>query len=221
MQIIRRNFTLKVLALVLAVTGWAYFRFANNPALAAHFDQQLSVPIEAVNVPLGEVAHFDQKEALVTVDAKAGESPVKPDQIKVVIDLAGYTAGATNAGVRVIAPDVTVQSLSPASIPVTIEDIVQREVPIAIHYLDQRPSVVVGKIVTDPSNVTLRGGSNEIAQVTGVRIDVPIPQQTGPTDAMMRASAIDADGREVSGVEVSPNLVRVQALFVQGTGGKN
>ncbi len=45
-QIIRKNFGLKVLALTLAIVGWAYFRYATNPIVAAaRFDQQISVPI--------------------------------------------------------------------------------------------------------------------------------------------------------------------------------
>jgi hypothetical protein len=34
MQIIRKNFLLKLLALTLAIVGWAYIRFAGNPAIA-------------------------------------------------------------------------------------------------------------------------------------------------------------------------------------------
>jgi len=37
MEIIRKNFGLKLLALILAIIGWAYFRLAANPAFIAHF----------------------------------------------------------------------------------------------------------------------------------------------------------------------------------------
>ncbi len=66
-QIIRKNFGLKVLSLALAIVGWAYFRFASNPVIAAHFDQQISVPIVAANLPVGYIAHFTEKDAVVTV----------------------------------------------------------------------------------------------------------------------------------------------------------
>jgi hypothetical protein len=36
-EIIRKNFGLKLLAVILAIIGWAYFRFAANPAFIAHF----------------------------------------------------------------------------------------------------------------------------------------------------------------------------------------
>ena len=68
MQFIEKNFSLKLLALGLAIVGWAYFRFANGPnALSAPPDQQLSIPIAAVNLPLGYVAHFADHQAVVTI----------------------------------------------------------------------------------------------------------------------------------------------------------
>jgi hypothetical protein len=39
LEAIRKNFGLKVLALVIAVIAWAYVRFAGNPVLTGHFDQ--------------------------------------------------------------------------------------------------------------------------------------------------------------------------------------
>jgi hypothetical protein len=36
MQIIRKNFGLKLLSFTIAIVGWAYIRFAGNPAIAAH-----------------------------------------------------------------------------------------------------------------------------------------------------------------------------------------
>jgi hypothetical protein len=36
MQIIRKNFGLKLLSLAIAIAGWAYIRFAGSPAIAAH-----------------------------------------------------------------------------------------------------------------------------------------------------------------------------------------
>ncbi|HEY5339470.1 MAG TPA: hypothetical protein VIK27_00460, partial [Candidatus Aquilonibacter sp.] len=72
MQIIRKNFGLKLLSLVLAIVGWAYFRYAGNPVIAARFDQQLSVPIVVANLPVGYIAHYNDKEAIVTVAAHRG-----------------------------------------------------------------------------------------------------------------------------------------------------
>lgn len=43
MQIIRKNFGLKVFAVTLAVIGWAYVKFA-GPIVAAHFKGLIAPP---------------------------------------------------------------------------------------------------------------------------------------------------------------------------------
>ena len=88
MQIIRKNFGLKLLALALAIVGWAYFRFATNPIVAAaRFNQQISLPIAAVDLAPGLVAHYTERQAVVTVETKPGEPAVRPDEIKAVLGL--------------------------------------------------------------------------------------------------------------------------------------
>lgn len=221
MQIIRKNFGLKVLALALAVVGWAYFRYAANPVLAARFDQQFSVPIVTANLPVGYVARFPDKEAVVTVTSRRGEPAVKPDEIKAVLDLYEKSAGVYNVPVQLVAPNVVVQSLSPASVSLTIEKIDQRSFPLAFHYMaSQQSSVVVENANLMPSQVLVQGPQDALSQVSAIRVDVAMPQLPQSIDEMVRPVPVDANGAEVNELEVSPDLVRVRVDFVQGTGTK-
>jgi YbbR domain-containing protein len=120
-QIIRKNFGLKVISLALAIVGWAYFRYSSNPVLAARFDQQFSIPIATANLPDGYAAHFAEREALITVVNHRGEPSVNPADIKAQLDLYGKGPGTYAVPVELLAPNVVVQSLSPASVSVTIE----------------------------------------------------------------------------------------------------
>ncbi|MDE2482398.1 MAG: hypothetical protein KGN02_09440 [bacterium] len=221
MQIIRKNFGLKVLSLVLAITGWAYFRFASNPVIAARFDQQLSVPIVAANLPVGYVAHFTDKEAVVTIASKRNQPPIKPDELKAVLDLSNKTAGVYNVPVQLVAPEIAVQSLSPASVSLTIEHIDARAFPLALHYAgQQQKQIVVASATLNPTGVTVHGPTSLLSQVAAVRVDVPIPTAPTAYDSMVRPVPVDSLGQEIVGLEVAPDLVRVQAQFVQGTGAK-
>lgn len=121
MQIIRKNFGLKVISLALAIIGWAYFRYASNPVLAARFDQQFSIPIATSDVLDGYAAHFAQREAVITVASHRGDPSVNPADIKAQLDLSGKGPGTYTVPVELIAPNIVVQSLSPASVSVTIE----------------------------------------------------------------------------------------------------
>jgi len=218
-QIIRKNFGLKVLSLVLAITGWAYFRFASNPVFAARFDQQVSVPITTANLPVGYIAHFGEKEAVVTVATQRGEPPVKPDEIRAVLDLAFKAPGVYNIPVQLVAPNVVVKSLTPASVSLTIERIEQRGYPLAIHYVGQPQSgIVVSDAAMTPNVVAVRGPSTQLADVAAVRLDVPFTTSPSLYDAMVRAVPVDSLGQEITGLTVAPDLVRVQVRFVKAAG---
>ncbi|MEO9171089.1 MAG: hypothetical protein ABI282_08600 [Candidatus Baltobacteraceae bacterium] len=220
MQRLRKNFGLKVLALSLAIVGWAYFRFASNPVIAARFDQQISVPIVAVNMPVGYIVHFTDKEAVVTVATKRGAPPIKPDEIKAVLDLSSKDAGVYNVPVQLVAPNIAVQSLSPASVSLTVERIERREYPLAIHYTGNEAAIVVRVARQTPANVAIDGPSGLLSQVASVRVDVPIPSSPRPYDAMVRPVPVDSFGAEIGGLEVAPDLVRVQIDFATGAGAK-
>jgi YbbR domain-containing protein len=219
--IIRKNFGLKVLSLVLAITGWAYFRFASNPVVAAHFNQQISVPVVAANLPVGYIAHFTDKEAVVTVDAKRGEAPVKPEEIKAVLDLSNKAPGVYNVPIALVAPHIVVQSLTPASVSLTIEKIDERSYPLAFHYVgNSQNAIVVGDSHLTPASVLVHGPTGLLSQVASIHVDVPLPPSPQTYDAMVRPVPVNSLGQEIGGLEVAPDLVRVQIQFVAGTGAK-
>lgn len=213
MELIRNNFGLKLLAVGLAIVGWAYFRFATSPLAGGQVEQQLSVPIVAVNLPTGYLAHFTEREAVVTVATKRGEPGIKPDEIKAVLDLSAKGEGVYNVPVQLVAPDVAVQSLSPASVTLTIERVEMRTFPIAVHYVGSLSrDIVVNTVRVRPSVATVRAATS--AQVSGVHIDVELPNEPKAIDEMVRPIAVNAAGNELSDVSVSPDLVRVQMRFV-------
>ena len=221
MQIIRKNFGLKLLSIVLAVIGWAYFRYATNPVLAARFDQQLSVPIVTANLAPGYVVRFTDKDAVVTVASRRGEPAVKPEEIKAVLDLSGREAGVYNVPVELVAPNVVVQSLSPASVSLTIEKIAQRSFALNVHYMGQQSSsVVVNSAKIVPASVVIQGPQDALAQIGTMRVDVAMPQVPSAVDEMVRPVAVDANGNEINDLTVTPELVRVRVDFGQGAGTK-
>lgn len=216
MQLIRKNLALKLLAFGLALVGWAYVHFAVNPAVpAVPADQQLSIPITAANLSLGFVARFTDREAVVTVSSKRGDAPIKPDQIKAVLDLSNKGAGIYNVPVRLVAPDLAVQSLSPASVTLTVERLDERAFNVTVQYVGALPrGIVVSQTRVLPVSATVRAPTSLLGNVVAVHADVALPTQPKEIDEMVRPVAVDASGSEIRGLTVSPNLVRVQMAFV-------
>jgi len=218
LQAIKRNFGLKVLALALAVTAWAYFHFSAAPSLTAHFDQQLSVPIVVSGLRPGLVATYDERTAIVTVEVPRNGPPIKPDQIQAVLDLNDRPdPGIMNLPVKIVAPDLVIKSLSPASVTLSVDRLATRTIPVSIAYADGNGSLVVESSTVNPSVTTVRGTANDLAKVDAVKIEIPLGTKPGTFDAMVRPVAADARGNEVANTQVSPNLVRVRARFAPST----
>ncbi|MDP9018827.1 MAG: CdaR family protein [Candidatus Eremiobacteraeota bacterium] len=203
---------------MLAIAGWGYFRFANNPIIAARFDQQLSVPITVIRLPVGYVARVPEKAAIVTVAApKRGASAVRPDDVKAVVDLENRTEGVYTIPIQVVAPNLQIQSLSPASVTLKIVKLEQRSFPLALHYVGvQSRGIVAAATRITPDHAEVRGASDELSRVTAVRVDVPLPAAPQMFDSMVRPVAVDSLGSEVGVVQVAPNLNRVQIHFIAG-----
>ena len=218
LQAIKRNFGPQVLALALAVTAWAYFHFSAAASITAHFDQQLSVPIVITGLRPGLVASYDEHTAIVSIEQPRNGPPIKPDQIQAVLDLNDKPdPGIMNLPVKIVAPDLTIKSLSPASVTLSVDRLETRTVPVSIAYAGGNGSLVVESSTVNPSVTTVRGIANDLAKVDVVKIEIPLGTKPGSFDAMVRPIAADAHGNEVANTQVSPNLVRVRARFAPST----
>lgn len=218
LQAIRRNFGLKILALALAVTAWAYFHFSAAPSITAHFDQQLSVPIVVSGLRPGLVASFDVHTAIVTVEVPRNGPPVNADQVQAVLDLNGRPGpGIMNLPIKIVAPELVIKSLSPASVTLSVDRLETRTLPVSISYTGGNGSIVVASTSVSPTVTTVRGIANDLAKIEAVKIELPLGTKPGSFDQMLHPLTADAQGREVANTQVSPNLVRVRAEFVSST----
>lgn len=218
LQILRKNFLLKVFSLVLAIAGWSYFRFANNPVIAARFDQQLSVPITVIRLAVGYAARLPEKNAIVTVvPPRRGGAAVRPDEVKAVVDLDNRAEGVYTIPIQVVAPNLQIQSLSPASVTLKVVKVEEKSFALGLHYSGgQTRGIVASAAVISPGQARVRGASDDLSRVRAIRVEVPLAASPVTFDAMVRPAAVDSLGVEVAGVQVSPDLVRVQVHFIAG-----
>lgn len=215
LNLLRNNFGLKVLAVCLALAAWGYFHLAAAPGTTARFDESLAVPIVVAGLKPGYQARYEDKVATIVIETPRNGEGVKRDQIQAVLDVSDLTdAQPHHVAVRLVAPDIAIKSLSPASVIVTVDRLEERTVPVSLDYVGDRRGIVVQAASVEPTLTTIRGVANELAKVTGVRVEIPIPPKAEQFDAMIRPTPTDASGGEIDDVQVSPNLVRVRATFV-------
>ncbi|MDB5041577.1 MAG: YbbR-like protein [Candidatus Eremiobacteraeota bacterium] len=219
LNLVRNNFTLKVVSVCLALAAWGYFHLAAAPGTTARFDQTLSVPIVVTGLRPGYQARYTDKVATVVIEVPRNGTAIKPDQVQAVLDVGDLVdPGFHNVPVKIVSPDVAIKSLSPASVTLGLDRLEERSVPVSFDYVGDRRSVVVESAEVNPATTTIRGVATDLSRVTGVRVEIPIPAKPEPFDKMIRPTPIDARGTEIPGVQISPNFVRVRAHFVAPSG---
>jgi YbbR domain-containing protein len=219
LNLVRNNFTLKVVSVCLALAAWGYFHLAAAPGTTARFDQTLSVPIVVTGLKPGYQARYTDKVATVVIEVPRNGTAIKPDQVQAVLDVGDLVdPGFHNVPVKIVSPDVAIKSLSPASVTLGLDRLEERSVPVSFDYVGDRRSVVVESAEVNPATTTIRGVATDLSRVTGVRVEIPIPAKPEPFDKMIRPTPIDARGTEIPGVQISPNFVRVRAHFVAPSG---
>ena len=219
LNLVRNNFTLKVVSVCLALAAWGYFHLAAAPGTTARFDQTLSVPIVVTGLKPGYQARYTDKVATVVIEVPRNGTAIKPDQVQAVLDVGDLVdPGFHNVPVKIVSPDVAIKSLSPASVTLGLDRLEERSVPVSFDYVGDRRTVVVESADVNPATTTIRGVATDLSRVTGVRVEIPIPTKPEPFDKMIRPTPIDARGTEIPGVQISPNFVRVRAHFVAPSG---
>jgi hypothetical protein len=219
LNLLKNNFGLKVLSVCLALAAWGYFHLAAAPGTTAKFDQTLVVPIVVSGLKPGYEVRYNEKVATVVAEAPRNGAGLKPDQVQAVLDVGDITdTGPHNVKLTIVSPDIALKSISPGSVNVTLDRLEEHIVPVSFDYVGDRRGIVVESAEVNPQRTTIRGPASELAKVTGVRVEIPIPSKPEQFDSMIHPTPTGAHGDEIPNIQVSPNLVRVRAKFISTTG---
>ncbi|HWK10674.1 MAG TPA: CdaR family protein [Vicinamibacterales bacterium] len=193
-----RHLGLKVLSLLLAAVLW--LTVAGEHVV----ERGLRAPIEFRNVPqaLEIVGNTPDTVNVRVRGSSAVLSRLQPGDIVAVLDLSNARAGSRIFAIRsddVRAPfGVEVSQVVPATIPLELENALQRRVPVVPSVDgDPAPGFVVGHESAEPPTVEIVGPASHVRQVSEAR--------TEPVDVSGARSRV----RDVVNIGVSDTSVRL------------
>jgi YbbR domain-containing protein len=190
--LLTRNFSLKLFALVLAVLMWG---FVASQKRGETTEIKFSSLLVFKNIPSSlEVASSPVQSVSVLVRARrARANAVNPNQFQVVIDLSNQLPGSfeyalsdRNLSYNNISPPegMTVLQLSPAQIPITLEETIQKVVGIEPRLAgDIMPGFKVESVQMIPDRVTVQGPRSALEKIQAV--------QTRPMDVQDLRSDVE------------------------------
>ncbi len=208
-----RNWQLKIAAVALATilyTGLVY---------SGSFTEQTmpGVPIRGNNQPNGFLLTDQLGSVSVTYRAATDiTDPVTPDAFSAMADLSGYDM--THAGepqsvairVSAVRDGITVLSFSPEQVSVAIDTVASREVPVTVDRGVVPDGLEIGEPTLTPQTVTARGPQSRLRRVDHAVAAVRIDPSGIDVDGAYDLTAVDALGRPVESIELTPASVSVK-----------
>lgn len=207
----RANAMMALASLGLAVVIWFAITDAENELVEQPFG--FSLAVETVNVPVDLIVASRVPPVSLTIAAREDDlDSIDVDDFQVTADLAGLTAGEYEVSVQVrsLSNDVRVRAVSPATVEVVLEPVVQRILPISVLIADAQP---LGFERGDPSlstdTVTINGTANLIDLVDRVVAPVDLSGATVDIELPVTLQPRTSTGAAVSGIRLDPPSVTV------------
>jgi YbbR domain-containing protein len=216
--LITHNWPLKLAAIALATLLYAGLALSQNARTWPG-----RVPIEAVNQPTGAFL-LDSLGDVTSVRYYAPAdvaSRISSSDFQAVVDLASVTPsqGGTpvSVPVEVIAldPRIRVLDFQPDRVPVRLDPVVSRTVPVSVDRGTIPPGLEIGEPTLSDQTVTVRGASSLVDQVDTVSARVAIDPSGINVDGEVDLVALDARGDVVAPVDIAPDRVHVTIIVAR------
>jgi YbbR domain-containing protein len=206
-ELFMKDWSLKLIAIGSALIFWFIILGLQNAP------QDFGVPLEIKPFNLSEqytvVGALPSANVKILAD-KEVQRQLRPDDLEIYIDLKNVEPGKVTSAVYVTSknPKVTVVSVEPESVTMTIEKRVEREVVLDYVVTGKASSnSEVKSVKASPERVTLSGAASILSGLKKVRILVPLTGGEDRSFVLNRATLVDQDGKPLQGVKIAPEEI--------------
>jgi len=205
---VRRNFGLKVTAVVVSLALWFTLNYFGSSQQA--FSKTLELPLAVHGLASGYVA--TPQINTVSVDISGPRADVEgatPSDLAAYVDCSGHQGGVFSLAVNVVGRGADkVKVITPDQAVVSIDRYSFRSVPVLARGAG---GTLLANAVLAPSTIEVAGGAAAVARVVAVQVLVPEPGALpAGFSAVMKPDPIDGSLQVVRGVSVL-GVVRVNA----------
>lgn len=211
-----KDFTIKLLSLVLAFLLWLYVMGEENPEIPYEISD---VPVKLINSDTLEkkgLIVLDEKNYTVNVKVRGRRSDVlniAAQNISVFADLSRVNSKGTNVipvTVEGLPRNVSLVSINPPEIKVEIDKIAKTQMPVTVKIIGNvMDGYAMQPAVSTPGEVLVIGPESKINLIKNVIAGVNVSYKKEDVKISVPVVAVDREGKEVKGATITPNLVEV------------
>ncbi|MEO6351162.1 MAG: CdaR family protein [Candidatus Limnocylindrales bacterium] len=211
-DILVRNWPLKMAAIFLATILYSGLVLGQNVRTWTG-----TLPVETLRPPIGATLLSDlDPVTLVRYRAPLDIGVVSPASFSATADLSRVEA--TPGGppqevpVNLIALDSRIQvvDFQPQSVQVQLDPVATKTMPVTVDVGAVPDGLNLSPYQTDPSTVTVSGGSSRVDQVSAVVARVSIDASALNIDRVFDLVPVDSSGNQVPNIELDPERARVR-----------
>lgn len=217
-----RNLGTLILALVLAIVVWISAVTAADP----NVERTRTVPLDIVGLD-PEMLIVGNVPTQVRVSLEAPSSVMdsmaaSENAVQALVDVAGLESGSHDLMVQVqINPTfhpVRRGNVIPELVEITLEPLLTRSYQVNLDLTgDPAVGYQKGRLITEPSSVTVSGAASLVTQIEQVGAALDISGATETVEQNIPLVAVNQQGEPVSGVTITPASATVtQPIFLQG-----
>lgn len=215
-----------LLAFLLAVAVWASAVIASDPNREDPIENGVELQVFGLSDSL---TLSSPTPKVVDVNIRAPESlwleiEDNPGLVQARIDLTNVEKGEYTLPVEVLlgVSPAEVVSVSPATVSVIIEAIVKQEMTPIMNQIGgpaEGFEIQTGGIsINNNENVIVEGPESRMKLVENVAVNVSVSEAKDSISTVTNLIAVDQNGRQVSGVTITPSQVSVTVQIVQSGG---
>ena len=213
--IVQHNLPVKLLALAVAIVLWLYVMNDQNPAMEGAY----TVPVTMEHAPDGYQLETDTDT--VTIRVRGPRSffvAAERGDFHARVNLSEFTEGERAYAVETSIPyGFELMAVSPDKVTVNLDRMIQKTFKVSLTVGGSPASgFTVDKIIQDSETATVEGPRSLVNRVTHIVGHINLSGQSDDYVENVSLLALNSDGREVSGITLSPATTEVSVKLVRG-----
>lgn len=216
MEILKRNWKIKLLSLIIAIFMWSYIIASTNP----------SIPIRLSGVPIiyENTDSLSADDLMIDADTQRtvdisliGQRNriinITNSHVRVTADFQGLGEGLNNVRLNYAVPDgITIEDYQ-SSLDVNIEKIINREFPVEIQNVGNLPAdYMLESRQVVPNSITIRGPRSNIDRIAKVVTELDLSNLEGNININKDVRAIDENGETVENLTYGQDFANIIAV---------
>lgn len=214
MDILKNNWKLKLISIIIAIFLWSYVIALENPTVSKQY-KGLEVVVQEDEKLTSEgyeiVGQTPETIDLKIVGKRNALTDANIKNIYAYVEFGDVTEGPNSKEIKYQIPrNISIEDSSATYITFQIEKVITKEVNVTVEYENEiGDEYVVGDVVSSPKKITVQGIRSRVDSID--RLVATVNLEGVETDQMVNVNlkALDVDGNEVSGITLGQSFVNV------------